>query len=291
MVSWNMCASWVTTPTASCSESWVTSRRSVPPIRTAPAGRVIQPGDQVGDRRLARAGRPDQRGQLPGRGAEAHVAQHVLAGVGPLGHRAARWTPARPARPRWRGRVPERHVVELDLGRRVAGRRPGLAASRSARASGRSSMSGRRSSTSKTRSKLTSAVMTSTWTLDSAVIGPYSRPSSSGQRDQRAELEGAVDDQAAADPVDRGGGQRGQQGQRDEQRAAVHGGDHADVADPRGPAGEHLGLLARAAEQLDQHRAGHVEALGHGGAHLGVQLHRLPGQPLQPAAHVAGPGR
>jgi len=43
---------------------------------------------------------------------------------------------------------------------------------RSATAPGFSWISGLRSSTSKTRSKLTSAVITSTWTLDSAVIGP-----------------------------------------------------------------------------------------------------------------------
>ena len=48
---------------------------------------------------------------------------------------------------------------------------PGVVA-RSATAPGFSSISGLRSSTSKTRSKLTSAVITSTWTLDSAVIGP-----------------------------------------------------------------------------------------------------------------------
>ena len=36
IVSWNMCASWVTTPIASRSESWVTSRTSSPPTRTAP---------------------------------------------------------------------------------------------------------------------------------------------------------------------------------------------------------------------------------------------------------------
>ena len=52
------------------------------------------------------------------------------------------------------------------------------AAARSGTASGFSAISGFRSSTSNTRSKLTSAVITSTCTLDSAVIGPYSRASS-----------------------------------------------------------------------------------------------------------------
>ncbi len=43
------------------------------------------------------------------------------------------------------------------------------------RASGASVIIGGRSSTSKTRSNETSAVMTSIWTLDSAVNGPYRR--------------------------------------------------------------------------------------------------------------------
>ena len=37
IVSWNRCASWVTTPTTSCSESWVTSLMSNPPMRTVPS--------------------------------------------------------------------------------------------------------------------------------------------------------------------------------------------------------------------------------------------------------------
>ncbi len=54
------------------------------PDRSRP--RVIKPGHQVRDRGLARAGRPDQRGQLAGRGMEADVTQHVSVGVGPLGY-------------------------------------------------------------------------------------------------------------------------------------------------------------------------------------------------------------
>ncbi len=37
MESWKRWASCVTTPTASCRDCWVTSRRSVPAIRTAPS--------------------------------------------------------------------------------------------------------------------------------------------------------------------------------------------------------------------------------------------------------------
>ena len=68
-------------------------------------------------------------------------------------------------------RVAEADVVELD-GRAVL-LRP---AARRSLASGFSATVGSRSSTSSTRSKLTSAVITSTWTLDIAVSGPYRRP-------------------------------------------------------------------------------------------------------------------
>jgi hypothetical protein len=70
-------------------------------------------------------------------------------------------------------------VVELDIGSERGPRgRSGEAAVAgpvlgSAVAPGRSWISGLRSSTSNTRSKLTSAVITSTCTFDSAVIGPY----------------------------------------------------------------------------------------------------------------------
>ena len=36
MVSWNRCASWLTTPTVARRDSLVTSRRSAPAMRTAP---------------------------------------------------------------------------------------------------------------------------------------------------------------------------------------------------------------------------------------------------------------
>ena len=51
---------------------------------------------------------------------------------------------------------------------------------------------------------------------------------------------------------------------------------------------ERLGLLAGPSEQLDQHGARDVEPLGHRRAHLGVELHALPGQPLHPAADQPG---
>ena len=53
----------------------------------------------------------------------------------------------------------------------MSGAAPSAAVGGNSAASGLSSISGLRSSTSNTRSKLTSAVLTVTWTLDSEVIG------------------------------------------------------------------------------------------------------------------------
>ena len=165
-MSWNMCASWLTTPIRSRSDCWVTSRTSTPPTRTAPDAHVVDPRDQLADRRLAGTGRPDQRDQLARLGPERHAVQHLLR---PVPCRARRRPPARPATPpRRSGRGSARRRT------RCCARRPG-----SSTASGASSIIGSRSSTSKTRSKLTSALITSTRAFDSAVSGPYSRVSSS----------------------------------------------------------------------------------------------------------------
>ena len=53
------------------------SRRSTPSIVTRPAGRVVQPGDEAGERRLAGAGLADE-GQRRARG---HVERDVVSGI------------------------------------------------------------------------------------------------------------------------------------------------------------------------------------------------------------------
>ena len=137
-----------------------------PADRHAAGVDVVDPRDQLRDGGLAGAGRTDQRDQLAGVGAEAHPVQHrvprAVVGHGDVLQRGQRDLVG--------ARVGEVHVDELDrlLARRQRGRRPGF-----------SVISGFRSSTSKTRSNETSALITSTRTLDSAVSGPYSRVSSS----------------------------------------------------------------------------------------------------------------
>ena len=228
---------------------------------------------------------PTSAVSCPGGAGKRHVAQHRLGAARLLGHRQ-RDRLQRGQRHLAGPRVAERHVVEVDRpGRRLAARR---ALARSGDRAGL--LLDQRLQVEHLEDPVEADQRGHHVHLHVGQRGdrPVEPGQQRGQRDQRAELEGVVDDQGPAHPVDHRGGHRGEQGQRDEQRAAVHRGDHADVADPGGPVAEHLGLLLRLPEQLDQHRAGHVEPLGHGRAHRRVQLHRLPGQPLQPPADQPG---
>ena len=66
MVSWNRCASWVTTPMVSRIDASVVSRTSTPLMRIAPRLHVVEARDEVADRGLARARVTDQRDELTG---------------------------------------------------------------------------------------------------------------------------------------------------------------------------------------------------------------------------------
>ena len=85
MVPANRNGSWGTTPSWRRSESMVTSRRSWPSIATRPR-RVVEAGDELGDGRLARAGRPDEGHRLARGDVQVDVAQHRLGRVVAEGH-------------------------------------------------------------------------------------------------------------------------------------------------------------------------------------------------------------
>ena len=87
-----------------------------------------------------------------------------------------------------------------------------------------------------------------------------------------------------------GGADGADEAEGDEERAAVHRGLDPDVAHPAGPVAELVDLLVLAAEQLDEQRPGHVEALGHRGVHRRVEVHLLAGEVLEAAARPAWPG-
>ena len=161
----------------------------------------------MGDRGLARAGRADQRGRAARRGARKVTSCSDRLRVRPARAPAGRSTPATRATPR---RPSGSGTTTSSNSMSGAGPAwPSAAAARSGTASGCSSISGLRSSTSKTRSKLTSAVITSTCTLDSDGDRAVQPAEQRGQRDQRAELEG-VPSMTSAPPsaVDHRGGQR-----------------------------------------------------------------------------------
>ena len=151
----------VTTPTVSCTDSSVASPQVDAADPDRAGGRVVQPRHEAGDRRLAGAAtaRPaPPAGPAPPRSETPCSTSAAAAAVRPAPtvlQRGQRHLVGR--RVRGSGRRPARPTP----GRPAAGRRPAPRAT-----------SGLRSSTSKTRSKLTSAVITSTRTFDSAVSGP-----------------------------------------------------------------------------------------------------------------------
>jgi hypothetical protein len=77
-----------------------------------------------------------------------------------------------------------------------------------------------------------------------------------GHGDQGAHLERAVQREQAAPAVDEGGGQRGGEGERDEEDPGVHRLDDRDVPHPAWPGGEELSSSAGPPEELDQEGPG-----------------------------------
>src|SRR5579864_3644375 len=190
MVSWNRWASWVTTPTASCSDSWVTSRRSSPPMRTAPSlgsysrdtrwvivvlpapdGPTRAVSCRAGAVKLTSCRTPRLASVRSGAGSAIDSSDARLTSEA-AGYRNDTWSNTMSAA------APAVRDADPFVAAPEAGDPAGWLSSTSGTAPGRSSISGLRSSTSNTRSKLTSAVITLTCTLDSDVIGPYSLLSS-----------------------------------------------------------------------------------------------------------------
>ena len=95
-------------------------------------------------------------------------------------------------------------------------------------------------------------------------------------------------DELAADAVDRHGADRRDEAEGDEEHAAVQRLTDAGVAHAAGVRLERRQLAAVVAEQLDEQRAGDVEALGHLRVHRRVVLHLLAGDVLQAEADAAG---
>ena len=108
-----------------------------------------------------------------------------------------------------------------------------------------------------------------------------------GQGEQRADRELALDGEVAAQAVDEGGGEGGHGHHGGAEDAGDQRDADAEVAHPGGLDGEQRVLVAAPAEELEQHRAADVEALGHHVAHVGVAVHLVAGQPGELGADQA----
>ncbi len=237
--------------------------------------RVVQPRHQVRGGRLAHAGRAHQRGEFAGRRREADVAQHLGRFLGALvGGQRVRLQGRQGDLARLR--VAEGHPVEGDLG--------GGAVVRRGQVGGVLPLGDQRLQVEQFEDPVEADHRGVRLALDAGQLGDRAVQAGQqgGQCHQRADLEGAVDDHGAAEAVDERGDHGGQQRHDDDRQPAQHHPGDTDLAHLLRALGEQPRLLARAAEELGEHRARHVEALADGRAHLGVHLHLFTGVAGQP---------
>ena len=107
------------------------------------------------------------------------------------------------------------------------------------------------------------------------------------ERGDGAGRDRAGDREVAADEVDDRGADRGDEAERDEQDAAVDRGVTPMSRTPAGARRERVALAVGPAEELGEHRAGDVEALGGDVVHLRVLLHALARELLDARAEPA----
>ena len=165
IVSWNRCASWDTTPTVARNDANVTSRRSVPAMRTAP-----DVGSYIRLTSCDTVVLPAPDGPTSATMEPAGTSNETSCSVSAVGSLRCPATDSREASDTSSARG-YRNVTPA----RETEAPPAATAVRRSTASGFSATDGSRSSTSSTRSNETSAVITSTWTFAIAVSGPYRR--------------------------------------------------------------------------------------------------------------------
>ena len=232
-----------------------------------------EPRDQRHHRALAGTGRAHQRQRLARLDHQAHAGEHVTVRVGAGDHELLHRRDRRAAR----RRIAERDVAELDPPRRLDEvDRAWAVGDRLRRVEHLEHALERHHRRHQ---------------VDARVGEPGQRlvhaRDQRRQRDERAARDVAADDELCADAVDRRRAERGHQSERDEEHAPEHRRANAGVAHGVGALAEHRVLPIERAEQLDQRRAGDVEALGHLRVHRRVVLHLLAGDVLQPPPHPA----
>ena len=221
--------------------------------------RVVEPGHERGQRRLAGARGSDEGDEVAGRRRDGDVVEHdAAAATVTRGDRLERGE-----RDLVGGRVAERHVVELDA-ERTAGQGDGAGPLLDERLEVEhleDALEG-----DERRHDVDAHVGQG---RERAVEAGEQR----GEGQQRADGERAVDGHDAAEAVDHRRRERRDEREGGHEDRAVERDLDADVADAAGALGI-LGLLTRGrAEELDEQGAGDVEALGHPRAHVGVERH------------------
>ena len=252
-------------------EGGVADVDAVEPDRTA--AHVVEAGDEVADRRLARSRGAHEGDHLTGLDGEVDVEEH-LGRRGAVEHRDRL---QRGERDLLGARVGEVDVVELDA--------PGAA--------GDGDRVRRLVDHRRQVEHLEDALEgderghhvdvdvgeRGERTVETVEVG--------GERDHGADVEGAVHRQHPAPAVHQRGGEGRDEEQRGHEHPRVHRLGDADVAHPGGLLLEAVALLVLAAEQLHQQGAGDVEPLSHRRAHAGVDLHPLARQRDQTLAQLA----
>ena len=109
-----------------------------------------------------------------------------------------------------------------------------------------------------------------------------------GEHHDRANREGAVDHQDAADPENGRGAESADHAQGREEPTADNSSANAEITHEDGFLGEPLGFVFSSIEQLDQQGTADIEGLGEDRRHVGVVFHLLLGHPSQDLANPAG---
>ncbi len=235
---------------------------------------VVEARQQLRDGRLAGAGGADEGHGLPGFGAEGDAVQDLGASARVQGGDLLQGGEGDLVR----GRVAEADVVELDGDRALGG------------GTGVRFLLDERLQVQHLEDPLEA---------DQCAHHLHPGPGEGGQRrvqagqqqgqgHDRAGFQGTAQGEVAADAVDEGQGEGGDEGERGDEHGLGGGRPYADVPDPAGAHRELLRLLPRAAEEFDQGGAGRREALGHPGGHGRVQGGGLALHPGHAAAHAPG---
>ena len=248
--------------------------------RHRPLARVVQPGEQVAEGRLAAAGRPDQGGDAARPGDHLDVLQdpvgrfvgQLLAGL------AVGVDLERGDRDLGRGGVAEPDLAELNLSVHLPkAERVGPL--------GQRGLLVEHLQHPLDRGHPSDHVQPHAGEVDHGSVDALHQ---GRKRDHGAEGKGATEHRPATDQVDRDQGQGAGQREGAEEDGLEHADPHRQVPDIAGGFAEPLKLDRVAAEELDEERPRHGEPLGRARGQLAPEPHPGPGQGPHPPPQESG---